>query len=112
MFQANHQSEARNLALMADRMDDSQSHSPVGGLTIWVALASFFSNSQDRGRARDALKKARDAERLKQEEEGEEKGTGSGSGRRFGSWFKSSPRKPKSKSKLQEKDETVGAGEM
>jgi hypothetical protein len=80
---------------MADRMDDD--HSPIGGLSIWVGLASFFSNSQNRTQARDALKKAKEAERLEKEkrDEAEGKGLGSHSHRRFGSWFRSSPKKSK-----------------
>ena len=73
---------------MADRMDDAHG-SPIGGLSIWVGLASFFSNSSDRAQARDALKKAKEAERLQKEKEGGEKG------RRFGSWFRSSSKKSK-----------------
>ena len=56
----------------------------IGGLSIWVGLASFFSNSSGRAQARDALKKAKEVERLQKEKEGGEKG------RRFGSWFRSS----------------------
>jgi hypothetical protein len=78
---------------MADRMDDAHG-APIGGLSIWVGLASFFSNSQDRAKAQDALRKAKEAERLQKEKE-KEGGGGEKGGRRFGSWFRSSPRKSK-----------------
>jgi hypothetical protein len=45
---------------MADRMDTSHG-SPVHGLSIWVALASFFSSSSDRNRAHEALRTAHEA---------------------------------------------------
>lgn len=51
------QSEARQLALEADRMEHETS-SPVHGLSIWVALASFFSSSSDRDKAHEAVKAA------------------------------------------------------
>ncbi|KAL7422037.1 hypothetical protein Q5752_003810 [Cryptotrichosporon argae] len=54
--------EARHLALMADRMDDA-AHTELHGLSLWVALASFFSSSSERARARDAVRGAHDAQR-------------------------------------------------
>jgi hypothetical protein len=92
---------------MADRMDDAHG-APIGGLSIWVGLASFFSNSQDRTQARDALRKARDTERMRKEQSSETKSaSGSGTGsRRFGSWFRSTPRKSKSEKDEDKKHET------
>jgi len=92
---------------MADRMDDAHG-SPIGGLSIWVGLASFFSNSQDRTQARDALRKARDTDRMQKEQAAESKSaSGSGSGsRRFGSWFRSSPRKVKIEKDKEAEQET------
>jgi hypothetical protein len=72
---------------MADRMDEPHGP-PIGGLSIWVGLASFFSNSSDRAQARDALKKAKEAEKLQNAKEREKEG--GEKGRRFGSWFRSS----------------------
>lgn len=60
MSLTSNQTEARQLALMADRMDTSHG-SPVHGLSIWVALASFFSSSSDRNRAHEALRTAHEA---------------------------------------------------
>lgn len=82
---------------MADRMDDEHS-APVGGLSIWVGLATFFSNSSERSRAHEAVKQAKEASRRKEEEEktglaGSDNGSGSvvglkkKKGKRFGSWF-------------------------
>ena len=86
---------------MADRMDDEHG-APVGGLSIWVGLATFFSNSQERNRAHEAVKQARqvsrqhDAERAQAEPAGQNKG----SSRRFGSWFGLSSKKDKDKGKV------------
>ena len=81
---------------MADRMDD-QNPSPIGGLSIWVGLATFFSNSSERSRAKEAVIQAKEAEKQKEAAAGE---TGSvkskrKGGRRFGSWFGSSSKKGK-----------------
>jgi hypothetical protein len=78
---------------MADRMDDDHG-SPIGGLSIWVGLASFFSNSSDRRQAQEALKTAREAKKLEKENKereagGGEKGKAGSSSRKFGSWFQS-----------------------
>ncbi|ORY26314.1 hypothetical protein BCR39DRAFT_541265 [Naematelia encephala] len=54
--------EARNLALMADRMDSTHG-TPIHGLSIWVGLASFFSNTSERSKAVEALKQARKVNR-------------------------------------------------
>ncbi|KAK8864674.1 hypothetical protein IAR55_001926 [Kwoniella newhampshirensis] len=54
--------EARQLALMADRLDSSHS-TPLHGLSIWVGLAAFFSNSGERKHATEALKMAKDAKK-------------------------------------------------
>ena len=43
---------------MADRMD-SVHNAPVNGLSIWVGLASFFSDASERTRAHDALTTAK-----------------------------------------------------
>ncbi|RXK39917.1 hypothetical protein M231_02851 [Tremella mesenterica] len=51
--------EARSLALMADRMETSQSG--LNGLSIWVGLASFFSSSSERGKTAENLKMARES---------------------------------------------------
>ena len=40
---------------MADRMDSDHS-SPIHGLSLWVGLAAFFSNSSERNKAHDAIK--------------------------------------------------------
>jgi hypothetical protein len=40
---------------------DTSHGSPVHGLSIWVALASFFSSSSDRNRAHEALRTAHEA---------------------------------------------------
>jgi hypothetical protein len=42
---------------MADRMETSHDTS-VHGLSIWVGLAAFFSNSSESSRAHEALKRA------------------------------------------------------
>ena len=42
---------------MADRMDSDHS-SPIHGLSLWVGLAAFFSNSSERNKAHDVLKTA------------------------------------------------------
>lgn len=47
---------------MADRMDTAHD-SPVHGLSIWVGLAAFFSNSSERSKAHDALKRAHEEKR-------------------------------------------------
>ena len=47
---------------MADRMDTNH-ESPISGLSIWVGLAAFFSNSSDRTKAHAALTKAQEEKR-------------------------------------------------
>ncbi|KAK4685854.1 hypothetical protein P7C73_g4288, partial [Tremellales sp. Uapishka_1] len=59
--------EARQLALMADRMSDDHAH--VNGLSLWVALASFFSNSSERSKAQDTLRKAKEAKKREKKTE-------------------------------------------
>ncbi|WVQ99705.1 hypothetical protein IAU59_006846 [Kwoniella sp. CBS 9459] len=66
--------EARQLALMADRLDSAHDSS-FHGLTIWVGLASFFSHSSDRGKASDALKAIKEARKA---QEGNRKGKSKG----------------------------------
>lgn len=53
------QSEARKLALMADRLDSAKPTS-IGGLSIWVALATFFSNASEKEKAKTAVQDARE----------------------------------------------------
>ena len=60
------QSEARQLALQADRMD-SGSESSMGGLSIWVGLAALLSNSSERGKVHDALKEAKEMRKAEKE---------------------------------------------
>nr|XP_019007535.1 uncharacterized protein I206_07797 [Kwoniella pini CBS 10737]OCF46316.1 hypothetical protein I206_07797 [Kwoniella pini CBS 10737] len=55
--------EARQLALMADRLDSTHS-TVIHGLSIWVGLASFFSNSNERNKASQAVKAAREVKKL------------------------------------------------
>ncbi|WWC89008.1 uncharacterized protein L201_003925 [Kwoniella dendrophila CBS 6074] len=55
--------EARQLALMADRLDSSHDTS-FHGLSIWVGLATFFSSSSERNKASEALKVAREAKKV------------------------------------------------
>ncbi|WVF71169.1 hypothetical protein IAT40_005967 [Kwoniella sp. CBS 6097] len=74
--------EARQLALMADRLDSSHDTS-FHGLTIWVGLASFFSNSSDRGKASDALKAVKEARKT---QESQRKGKGKGTGKLGGAY--------------------------
>ena len=52
--------EARQLALMADRMDDDHEHTGVHGLSIWVGLAAFFSSSHERNEAEEMVKHAQE----------------------------------------------------
>nr|XP_018262748.1 uncharacterized protein I303_04228 [Kwoniella dejecticola CBS 10117]OBR84906.1 hypothetical protein I303_04228 [Kwoniella dejecticola CBS 10117] len=59
-------SEARQLALMADRLDSSHS-TGMHGLSIWVGLASFFSNSNERNKASQAVKAAREVKKLEKQ---------------------------------------------
>ena len=73
------QSEARHLALMADRMDDRTS-TPIHGLSIWVGLAACFSNSSERSKAHDALKQAHDAQKAQKANKGSVSSSESGSG--------------------------------
>ncbi|WVQ86452.1 hypothetical protein IAS59_000164 [Cryptococcus gattii] len=54
-------SEARQLALMADRIDSSVSHStPLHGLNIWVGLAGFFSTSAEKEKTKAVLKQVKE----------------------------------------------------
>ncbi|WWD17016.1 hypothetical protein CI109_101452 [Kwoniella shandongensis] len=62
--------EARKLALMADRLDSVHS-TPLHGLSIWVGLAAFFTNSSERNKATEMLKLANEE---KKRESGETKG--------------------------------------
>jgi hypothetical protein len=76
---------------MADRMDDDHG-APIGGLSLWVGLASFFSNSQDRNRAQEALKTAKEAKALEKADKERKAASGEkpkSSSRKFGSWFHS-----------------------
>lgn len=79
---------------MADRMDDEHG-APVGGLSLWVGLATFFSNSQERNRAHEAVKQARQVSRQQQEQEAGRPNPElpKKSSRRFGSWFRSSSKR-------------------
>ena len=43
---------------------DSQHASPVHGLSIWVGLAAFFSNSSERGKAQEALKSVHEVKKF------------------------------------------------
>jgi hypothetical protein len=43
---------------MADRLDSGHNHS-VGGLSIWVALATFFANAGEKEKAGEALRAAK-----------------------------------------------------
>jgi hypothetical protein len=43
---------------MADRLDSSKP-THIGGLSIWVALATFFSNVGEKEKASEALKEAK-----------------------------------------------------
>ncbi|WVR06766.1 hypothetical protein IAU60_003801 [Kwoniella sp. DSM 27419] len=52
--------EARQLALMADRLDSSHDTS-FHGLSIWVGLAGFFSSSTERNKAGEVIRAVRDA---------------------------------------------------
>lgn len=54
---ADDQAEARQMALMADRMDRSNGPQ-FNGLSIWIGLAGFFTNSSERDKARQALQRA------------------------------------------------------
>lgn len=72
------QAEARKLALMADRMDSPKS--PMGGLSIWVALATFFSSSTERERVKEAVGREK-AERREGRGDGGEDGRGRGQGK-------------------------------
>ncbi|WVQ67321.1 uncharacterized protein L199_005517 [Kwoniella botswanensis] len=58
--------EARQLALMADRLDSSHNTS-LHGLSIWVGLASFFSNSMERNKATEVIKIAREAKKIQKD---------------------------------------------
>lgn len=54
-------SEARQLALMADRIDSPASHStPLHGLNIWVGLAGFFSTSAEKEKTKAVLKQVKE----------------------------------------------------
>lgn len=64
--------EARQLALMADRMDSTH-ETPVHGLSIWVGLAAFFSSSSERSRAQEAVKQAKAVKRTEHERRREER---------------------------------------
>lgn len=93
--------EARQLALMADRMDSAHD-TPVHGLSIWVGLAAFFSSSTERSRAQEAVKQAKaikkaehDQRRIDREEKagpdsagGGAKGEVGGLGRRLGNMLR------------------------
>ncbi|WVN87708.1 uncharacterized protein L203_102896 [Cryptococcus depauperatus CBS 7841] len=67
--------EARQLALIADRIDSSSPSlaTPFHGLNVWVSLAGFFSNNGEKERMKDALEKVK--ERRGQERESEEDDT-------------------------------------
>lgn len=77
------QGEARELALMADRMDAAHA-SPVNGLSLWVGLAAFFSHSSERNRAHEALTKAKADLKGRRKEEESDKGTEGGDYKRKG----------------------------
>ncbi len=53
---------------------DSAHHSKVGGLSIWVGLAAFFSSSSDRTRAHEMLAQAREERKSHRGESGEGNG--------------------------------------
>ena len=55
------QAEARKLALTADHSDPVKG-AHMSGLSIWMALTTFFSNSSERHKAKEAIKKAHDDE--------------------------------------------------
>lgn len=44
---------------MADRLDSAH-HNPIGGLSIWVALATFFSNVGEKEKASETLRQAKE----------------------------------------------------
>jgi hypothetical protein len=62
------QGEARQLALMADRIDSENDHTPVHGLSIWVGLASFFTSSPDHSKTLEALKQAKQVRKANKKE--------------------------------------------
>jgi hypothetical protein len=43
---------------MADRLDSTH-HNHIGGLSIWVALATFFSNAAEKEKASETLRQAK-----------------------------------------------------
>lgn len=45
---------------MADRLDSTHTHNNIGGLSIWVGLANFFSNVGEKEKASEALKEAKE----------------------------------------------------
>ena len=61
---ANGQAEARKLALTADHADSAKG-AQFSGLSIWVALTTFFSNSAERNRAKDVIQAAKEQEERK-----------------------------------------------
>ena len=51
--------------MMADRMDAVHGP-PMNGLSIWVGLATFFSNSTERSKAQEALERAQETRRAEE----------------------------------------------
>jgi hypothetical protein len=49
---------------------DGAHDSPVHGLSIWVGLAAFFSNSSERNKAHDALQTAHEVQKAQKAERG------------------------------------------
>ena len=49
---------------------DTAHDSPVHGLSIWVGLAAFFSNSSERNKAHDALQRVHDVQKAEKAERG------------------------------------------
>ncbi|WVQ79674.1 hypothetical protein IAT38_001774 [Cryptococcus sp. DSM 104549] len=88
-------SEARQLALMADRIDSAhQTQTPLHGLSMWVGLAAFFGGGSDRDKTlevvREAARHSKDIDRDEEEgsstrsiQSGKEKPK-----KRFGRFFK------------------------
>ncbi|WRT66661.1 uncharacterized protein IL334_003621 [Kwoniella shivajii] len=73
--------EARQLALMADRLDSAHGTS-FHGLSIWVGLATFFSNSNERNKASEAVKAARELKKSQKKDKLSENSGGNGNDER------------------------------
>ncbi|WVQ77836.1 hypothetical protein IAR50_007531 [Cryptococcus sp. DSM 104548] len=85
--------EARQLALMADRIDSSVSHStPFHGLNIWVGLAGLFGGSgNEKEKTKEMLQELKEEREKEKNEEKMGKGTENGQGHvkgGKGKWWK------------------------